>query len=121
MIATEGERDFSQLQRFDYQLRVLGTGCRNFLQIFSMRVAFFLLLGDGHGNVATIFDFVAESFEARFESSNAHSRRAHVDTAAGLTEIKGNANDADFARNDGGGRRACSHHRFQSTWIEAIE
>jgi hypothetical protein len=39
---------------------------------------------------------VADSFKARFEAGDADGRGAHVDTAARLAEVEGNADDANL-------------------------
>ena len=74
-----------------------------------MRVAFFFLLGNGDGDVATVFDLVPESFQTRFETGYAHGRWAHVDSSAGLAEIKRNADDTNFPGRDVGRAGRCCH------------
>ena len=96
MVAAQHQRDFAGFERLDHQFGVLGAGGGDFFQIFGVRVAFFFLLGNGDGDVAAVFDLVAEGFQARFEAGHAHGRGAHVDAAARLAEIKRNADDADF-------------------------
>ncbi len=103
MISAERERDFAGLESLYHQLGVLGAGGGDFFQVFGVGGAFFLLLGNGDGDVAAVFDFVAEGFEAGFESGDADGGRSHIDAAAGLAEIEGNADDADFAGSDVGG------------------
>ena len=103
MISAEGQRNFSGLERLDHQLRMLGAGRGDFLQILRVRVAFFLLFRHGDGDVAAVFDLVAERLEARFESGDADRRRSHVDAAARLAEIERHTDDANFSGRDVGG------------------
>ena len=75
-------RNFACFQSLQDKFRVLGAGGRDLFQIFRVRVAFFLLLGDGDGDVAAVLDDVAEGFETSFKAGDAHCRRAHVYAAA---------------------------------------
>ena len=68
----------------DHEFRMFGAGCSDLFQIFCMRVAFLLLLGDGDGNVSGVFNNVAERFQARFEASDPDRRRSHIDATARL-------------------------------------
>src|SRR5258708_22217742 len=88
---------------------MLGAGRGDLLQILGVSVAFFFLFGYGNGYVATILNFMAEGFEARFKSCDAHSRWSHIDAATRLAEIEGNPDDADFPGNDAGGDGSSSH------------
>src|SRR5271169_156098 len=100
MITAEDERNFAGLERLQHQVGALGAGGGDFLEIFGVGRAFFLLLGDGNGDVAGIFDDVSDGFETGFEPSDADGRRTHVNAAAGLTEVERDANHADLARGD---------------------
>ena len=102
MIAAERQRDFSGLERLDHQFGMFRAGGGDFFQIFGVRVAFFFLLGNGDGDVATVFDVVPERFEPRFEAGDANGRWAHVDAAARLAEVERNADDANFPGSDVG-------------------
>jgi hypothetical protein len=86
MIATEDERNLAGFERLQHKVGALGAGGGDFLEVFGVGRAFFFLLGDGHGHVAGVFDNVADGFEARFQSGNAHRGRTHVNPAAGLTQ-----------------------------------
>ena len=82
VISAQRDRNFACFKRLEHQLRVLGAGRSNFFQILGVGIAFFFLLRNGYGNVAAVFDFVPERFEARFESGDAHRGRPHIDAAA---------------------------------------
>ena len=67
------------------------------------------LLGESNGNVAAVFDVMADGFEAGLESGDADGGRAHVDAAAGLSEIERHSDDANLARNDAAEFSGLSH------------
>src|ERR1019366_9687081 len=93
-----------------HQVGALGAGGSDFLEVLGVGRACFFLFGDGDGDVAGVFDDVADSFEAGFESGNADGGRPHVNAAARLAKIKRNANHADVARGDAGERSASLGH-----------
>jgi hypothetical protein len=66
-------------------------------------VALFFLFGDGDGDIAAIFHFVAKRFQSRFETGDAHGGRAHIDAAARLAEVQGYADHPNLFRNNVGG------------------
>src|SRR5271154_6151499 len=100
MIAPENERNLAGFERLQHQVGALHARGRDFLEVFGIGRAFFLLLGDGDGDVAGVFDNVADSFEAGFESGNTNGGRTHVNSTAGLSEIERNADDSNLARSD---------------------
>ena len=104
VVATEHERDFAGFERFHDQFGALGAGGGDFFQIFRVGGAFLFLFGDGDGDVAAVFDVVADGFEARFEAGDTNGRGAHVDAAARLAEIEWDADDADLLWGDAGER-----------------
>ena len=104
MITTKGDRHFSRLQCLDHKFGMLGAGCRNLLQIFCVRIAFLLLLGDGDRHIPRIFNYVPKRLQTRFETSHPHRRRPHIHPAARLAEVKRNSDNADFAGSDAGSR-----------------
>ena len=106
MISAKRQRNLAGFQRLEHQFRMLGAGGRDLFQIFGVGVAFLFLLRDGDGDVAAVFHFVAERFEPGFQSGHADGGRAHVDAAAGLAEVKGNADDANFSGSDVVGGRS---------------
>ena len=112
VIAAEDEGTLPASSVFSTRSALLGAGGGDFLEILGVGGAFFLLLGDGDGDVAGIFDNVADGFEAGFESGDADGGRAHVDAAAGLAEVERNANHANLARGDVGVGRASLSHRL---------
>ena len=73
-------------------------GLGDFLQILG---AFF---ADGHFfglldfEVADVFDGEAEFLDRGLEAGAAEGGRAHVDAAAALAEVHGDADDSDFLR-----------------------
>ena len=105
MISAENQRNFAGFQRLQHEVGALGAGGGDFLEVFGAGGAFFLLLGDGDGNVASIFDDVPDGFKARFESGNADRGRPHVNAAPGLAKIERNADHTDVARGDAAERR----------------
>src|SRR5260370_14188900 len=110
MIAAEDERNFASFERLQHQIGALYTCGSDFLEVFGVGRAFFFLFGDRDGDVAGVFDNVSDGFEARFESSDANGGRTHVNAAAGLAEVKRNANHANLARGDIAERRASKWH-----------
>jgi hypothetical protein len=64
VIAAEDERNFAGFERLQYQVGAGGAGGGDFLEIFGVSRAFFFLLGNGDGDVAGVFDNVADGFEA---------------------------------------------------------
>ncbi len=105
VIAAEDERNFAGFERLQHQVGALGAGGGDFLEVLGVGCAFFFLLGDGDGDVAGVFDNVADGFEARFESGDADGGRTHVNAAAGLAEVERNADHADLAWGDAAERR----------------
>ena len=101
MISAEDQWDFAGFESLQNQVGALGAGGGDFLQVLGTGIAYFLLFGNGNGNVAGIFDDVADGFKTRFETGNADGGRTHVNTAAGLAEIQGHADHANLARGDG--------------------
>jgi hypothetical protein len=53
------------------------------------------LFGEIYRDVATVLDLVAERFEARFETGDAHGGGSHIDAAAGLAEVERDTDDTD--------------------------
>src|SRR5882762_6725126 len=100
MIAAEDERNFAGFERLQYQIGALDAGGGDFLEIFGVDGAFFFLLGDGYSDVAGIFDYVSNRFEAGFESGDADGGRPHINAAAGLAKVERNADHTDLARSD---------------------
>jgi hypothetical protein len=100
MIAAEDERNLAGFERLQNEVRAFYARGSDFLEVFGIRHAFFFLFGDGDGDVAGVFDNVANGFEAGFESGDADGGRTHVNAAAGLAEVERNANHADLARGD---------------------
>src|ERR1700687_1707688 len=100
MIAAEDERNLASFERLQNEVRAFYARGSDFLEVFGVGRTFFFLLRDGHGNVAGVFDNVSDGFEARFESGDADGGRTHVNAAAGLPEVKRNADHADLARSD---------------------
>src|ERR1700690_1645672 len=110
MISTQHKRNLAGFKRLKHHLSALGTSRGDFLEIFGVGCAFLLLLRNGDGDVAGIFDNVADSFEAGFESSDADGGRTHVDAAAGLAEVERNADDTNLTRTDAAERRGSQRH-----------
>ena len=108
MISAEDQRNFAGLERFENEVSAFGASRGNFLQVLGVRRAFFFLLRDGDGDVAGVFDDVADGFEAGFESGDADGGWTHVDAAARLAEVERNADHADLAGSDTAvGRGSC--------------
>jgi hypothetical protein len=63
MIAAKDERNFAGFERLQNQVGTLGAGGSDFLEVFGIGGACFFLLGDGDGDVAGVFDDVADSLE----------------------------------------------------------
>ena len=76
-------------------LGFLGAGVGDLLEVFGVRIAFGLGLGQGDGNVADVLHVVAERLELGFEAGDAHRRRTHVHAAARLPKVERHADDAD--------------------------
>src|ERR1043166_124055 len=72
------------------------TGFRDFLQIFRALFADVHFLGLFDFEVAYIFHGVTKLFQGSLQAGSAKSRRAHIDAAAALAEIHGDADDANF-------------------------
>src|SRR5262249_25497826 len=119
MVSTENERDFAGFERLHHQFGALGAGGSDFFQVFRVGGAFFFLLGDGNGDIAAVFDVVADRFQARFESSDADGRGTHVDAAARLAEVERDADDAELLWSDAGERcvRSWGHEEVSSSWF----
>ncbi len=100
MIAAQDKRNFARFERLQYQVSALDAGGGDFLEVFGIRHALFFLFRDGDGDVAGVFDNVADGFEARFESGDADGGRPHVNAAAGLAEVERNTDHPDLARGD---------------------
>src|SRR5215831_5746851 len=100
VIPAQHERDFPRFERFEHEVRALGAGGGDFLQIFRVGVAEFFLFGNGDRDVAAVLNDVADGFEAGLEAGDAHGGGAHVDTAARLAEVEGDANDTDLFGGD---------------------
>ena len=75
-----------------------------------MCVAFFFLFGNGDRDVAAVIDFMAESFEASFESRDPDSGWPHIDAAAGLAEVERDSDYTDLFAGDVGGRCSSGCH-----------
>src|SRR5437773_1634792 len=89
---------------------MLGASRSDFFQVFRVRIAFLLLLGNGDGNIAAVFHHVAQGFETRLQPSNANSRRTHVYASAGLAQVERNADDTNlFGADTGEGCSGWSH------------
>ena len=95
---------------------MFGAGRGNFLQIFGVAVAFFFLFGDGDRDIATVFDHVAECFEAGFESGHPHRGWSHVHAAARLAEIEWDTDNANLSGGNVSGSR-CSHHGLDIDFV----
>ena len=74
--------------------QVSAISCK-YLARFSPDGHFFGLL---HFHVADVFDGEAEFFDGGLEAGAAESGGAHVDAAAALAEVHGNADDSYFLR-----------------------
>src|SRR5277367_323131 len=110
MIAAQRDRDFVRLQRLDHELRMLGAGCGNLLQIFRMRITFLLLLSYGDSDVSAVLDDVSDRLKTRLEAGDADRRRPHIHAAARLAEVERNANNTNLSRNNAReGWGSCSH------------
>src|SRR2546423_1754912 len=87
MIPAQRERNFAGLERFHYKLGMLGASGRDLLQIFGVRVALFLLLRNGDGDIAAVFHFVPERLQSRLESGrtlpNLRRSRYHLKASSG--------------------------------------
>jgi hypothetical protein len=59
-------------------------------------VATTFCLRECDGDIATVGDVVAESFELGFKPGYTQGGGAHVDSAAALAEVEGDADDFDF-------------------------
>jgi hypothetical protein len=110
VVAPEDERYFSGLEGLQYQVGAFGAGGGDFLEVFRVGRAFLFLLGKSDGDVARVFHYVANGFEARFETGNADSGGTHIHAAAGLAKIERNADHADLARSDTAERRGSQWH-----------
>ena len=109
MVPPKSQGNLPRLERLDDQLRMLGTGGSNLLQILRVRVPFFLLLGNGDRDIAPVLNLVPKLFEPRFKSGDAHRRRPHVDAATRLAKVQRDPNHPNFLGSDVGGR--CDRHR----------
>src|ERR1700688_1257209 len=104
MISAEGKRNFSGLECLEHQLRMLGAGCSDLLQILRVSVAFFLLFRNRDGNVAAVFHLVSQGLKASLKSGHADRRWAHVGATARLAKIEGGLDDATFSAGEVGRR-----------------
>ncbi len=82
VIAAEDEGEFPRFESLEHRFRVLGAGGGDFFEILCVWIAFLLLFGNGHGDVAAVFDYVSQRFQPRFQTGNAHGGRSHVYPAA---------------------------------------
>src|SRR5438309_2200049 len=115
VIASQEQRYFARLEAFENQFGALGTGCGDFLQIFCVGGAFFLLLRDSDRDIAAVLDDVADSLETSFESGDTDGRRTHVDASARLAEVEWDADDTNLLGSDGAERRVrCRGHEVSS-------
>src|ERR1700721_3386354 len=112
MISAEGKRNFSGLECLDHQLRMLGAGCSDLLQILRVSVAFLLLFRNRDGNVAAVFHLVSQGLKASLKSGHADRRWAHVDATARLAKTEGATAAANFSGRDVGRRGSRSHNSF---------
>src|SRR5579872_2360497 len=116
MIAAQSDWNLARLQRFHDELRVLGAGRSNLLQILRVRIAFLFLLGNGHRNIPRVFDHVPQCLQPRFETSDAYCRGPHIHSAARLAQIERDADDANLARSDAGERWGMVCHNLELTY-----
>ena len=109
MVAAKHEGNLPCFEGLENEVGALGAGGGDFLQIFRVGRAFFFLLGKSDGNIAAVFDVMADGLEAGLESGDAHGGGTHVDAAAGLSQVKRHSDDANFARNDAAEFSGLSH------------
>ena len=88
VVSAQHQRNFAGFQRLQDQFGMLGAGGGDFLQILRMGSALLLLFGDRDGNIAAVFDDVADGLETGFEPGDTNRGRAHVHAAAGLAQIE---------------------------------
>ena len=96
MISAERKRNFAGFESLDHKLGVLRAGRGNFFQIFRVRRASLLLLGNRYGDVAAVFHLVAKSLKPRLKPCHAHGGGPHIHAAPRLSKVKGNADHANF-------------------------
>ena len=68
----------------------------DFVQVLGALLAVVLFLGLFHGDVADVFDRMAERFQAMLQSGDAQRRGTHVHSAAALAEVHRNSDDANL-------------------------
>ena len=117
MIAAQSNRHLAGFQRLHHEFRVLGAGRGDLLQIFCVGIAFFLLLGNGDGDVSGVFDNVTERLQSRFETSDPHCRGTHIDAAARLAEVERYTDDTNLAGRDAGEGWRDGCHKFMANLL----
>ena len=110
VVAANRERDGALAQGGADQVGVLLAGRGDLPEITGVQLAGIFLLGEGYGDIAGIFDDVAEGFQLGFESGDANRRRPHVNPAALLTKVERNANHLDGAAENASERCGNAFH-----------
>ena len=72
VVATEDDGDFAEGEGIADECGVFGAGGGDFAEVLGVEVAGVHLLGDADGDVADVFDGVAEGGEAGVEAGDAH-------------------------------------------------
>ena len=110
VVAADRERHSALAQDSADKVGVLLAGGGDLLEITGVQLAGIFLLGEHNGDIAAVFDDVAESFQLGFEAGDADGRRPHVDPAALLAEIERNADHLDGAAGNASERCGNAFH-----------
>jgi hypothetical protein len=111
VIAAQDERHLPGFERLEHQFGVLGAGGGDFFQIFRVRIAFLLLFGDGHGDVAAVFHHVSQSFESASSRPRAPPTAPYRRRGA-IAQDRAALRYADLTAGDDGGCGCGRHERF---------
>lgn len=95
VVAAEHERNARRGQRKADLLGCLAADRGNFPEVAISAVAETLGFGDGDGEISGVFDAEVKQAETLLQFGGADGGGAHIDAAAGLAEVEGNADDAD--------------------------
>ena len=75
MVSAKHERDLAGFKSLENKFGALGAGGGDFFQVFRVGGAFLLLFGNGDGDVAAVFDVVAERLRGELPGRQRARRR----------------------------------------------